>query len=102
MELTRVAVGTPDTVSARHVADRHEAAFDAALNGSGSKTSTALDREVEAAWHRGDELRAQNRQLHFSHESGKVVIEVRDLSGQTLRRIPATEALSILAGKQPD
>ena len=104
MELTRVAHGPPDTVAARHVADRHEAGFDAALESTAVKTSTALDREVDAAWRRGAELQAQGRQLHFRRDenSGRVVIEVRDLEGNVLRRIPPTDALAVLAGKRPD
>ena len=103
MELTRVAQGLPDPVAARHVADRQKVSFDASLDHAAPASSTALSHEIDAAWRRGNELRAQGRELHFKADehSGRVVIEVRDPTGQVLRRIPSSEALAILGGKQP-
>ena len=45
-------------------------------------------------------LRAQGRELHFepSPETGRVVIQVRDLDGQVLRTVTPSEALSIASG----
>ena len=41
-----------------------------------------------------------NRELHFSHdkESGRVIIEVRDLEGNVLKTIPPSKAMDILSG----
>lgn len=55
-----------------------------------------VDRAVE----RVDELHASNRELHFSRdqESGRVIIEVRDLEGNVLKTIPPSKALDIMSG----
>ena len=41
-----------------------------------------------------------NRELHFSldEDSGRVVIQVRDLDGKVLKTIPPSKALSVMAG----
>jgi flagellar protein FlaG len=55
--------------------------------------------EMNAAARVAEELRAQARELHFEPtESGRVVIQVRDLEGNVLRTIPPSEALDIAAG----
>jgi uncharacterized FlaG/YvyC family protein len=56
--------------------------------------------EMEAASRRYDELRSQQRELHFSHDpnSNRVVVEVRDLEGNVLRTIPPSKALDVIAG----
>jgi flagellar protein FlaG len=55
---------------------------------------------VDRAAERVQELHADNRELHFSHdeESGRVIIEVRDLEGNVLKTIPPSKALDILSG----
>ena len=57
-------------------------------------------REMEAASRRYDELRAQHRELHFTHdpEQNRVVVEVRDPDGKVLRTIPPSKALDVIAG----
>jgi hypothetical protein len=48
------------------------------------------------------QLQASGRELRFQQDerSGKLVIEVRDASGQVLRRIPPNEALAIATREQ--
>jgi hypothetical protein len=56
--------------------------------------------EIGAAADRAHQLWNENRELHFSKDqsSGRVVIEVRDRAGNTIRTIPPSEALDVLAG----
>jgi uncharacterized FlaG/YvyC family protein len=60
--------------------------------------------EMEAASRRYDELRAQKRELHFTHDphANRVVVEVRDLEGNVLRTIPPSKALDVIAGGSLD
>ena len=57
-------------------------------------------REVEHASLVWASLRAQGRELHFepNPETGRVVIQVRDLDGRVLRTVAPSEALSIASG----
>jgi hypothetical protein len=59
----------------------------------------ALDA-VGAAANRVDELAAQNRELHFrkDKETGRVIVEVRDLDGNVIRTIPPSSALEVMSG----
>ena len=65
-----------------------------------SRPPTDLLKEIEAAGRRWDELRAQRRELHFTHDphQNRVVVEVRDLEGNVLRTIPPSTALDVIAG----
>lgn len=47
-----------------------------------------------------EQMRKNNRELHFSHDedSGRLVIQVRDLDGKVLKTIPPSQALNIMAG----
>jgi flagellar protein FlaG len=56
--------------------------------------------QIKAADARWQELRAQQRELHFKHDdmSNRVVVEVRDLEGNVLRTVPPSKALDIIAG----
>jgi hypothetical protein len=65
----------------------------------GSPPPEVLD-EVDAAAARAEALAAANRELHFrlDDDSGRVVVEVRDLDGNVVRTIPPSEALDIMAG----
>lgn len=56
--------------------------------------------EVDAAAERVDELAAANRELHFrtDEESRRVIVEVRDLDGNVIRTIPASQALDVISG----
>jgi hypothetical protein len=56
--------------------------------------------EIERASARYDELRAEQRELHFANDpdSGRLVIEVRDLNGNVMRTIPPSKALDVIGG----
>jgi flagellar protein FlaG len=56
---------------------------------------------VGAAADRAQELRKQNRELHFEMDqhSGRVVIQVRDLEGNVLKTIPPSKALDVMSGE---
>jgi flagellar protein FlaG len=55
---------------------------------------------VDAAFERMEELRSQNRELHFAKDpaSGRVQVQVRDLDGNVIRTIPPSQALEIMGG----
>ena len=57
-------------------------------------------REVDRAAARADELWRDKRELHFAmdEDSGRVIVQVRDLDGRVIRTIPPSEALDILSG----
>ena len=58
-----------------------------------------LERVQEAA-ERALQMAADDRELHFrkDEESGRVIVEVRDLDGHVIRTIPPSEALSVVSG----
>ena len=50
-----------------------------------------------------DQLRAQQRELHFEAiGTGRVVVQVRDLDGNVIRTIPPAAALDVASGKSLD
>lgn len=82
--LTRSAAPVHDTAELSLSASPPEAVRDA--------IGAAADR-VDALW-------ADNRELHFrtDEDSGRVIVEVRDLDGHVIRTIPPSEALDVIAG----
>ncbi len=56
--------------------------------------------EVDRAAERVRELAAQNRELHFhkDEETGRVIVQVRDLEGNVIRTIPNEKALYVMEG----
>jgi FlaG protein len=58
-------------------------------------------REVDRAAARADELWQDKRELHFEmdEDSGRVIVQVRDLDGRVIRTIPPSEALDVLSGR---
>jgi hypothetical protein len=57
-------------------------------------------REIQAAGARAEELWNARRELHFEvNDSGRVVIQVRDLDGHVIRTVPPSEALDIMSGR---
>ena len=77
------------------------AALDAAVNVStlpASPPPSALE-DMHVAARVFEELRAQQRELHFeSAGNGRVVVQVRDLEGNVIRTIPPAQALEVAAG----
>jgi hypothetical protein len=57
---------------------------------------------IGAAAERAAELRADNRELHFSKDAatGRVIVQVRDLEGNVIRTIPPSKALDVMSGAQ--
>lgn len=57
--------------------------------------------QVDAAAKAYQDLHARGRELRFEQDSrsGLMVIEVRDLDGKVLKRIPPTEAMAIASGE---
>ncbi len=60
-----------------------------------------LQKEVQFAAQRAAQLAADDRELHFTvnDETGKVVVQVRDLEGNVIRTIPNAQALDVMAGR---
>ena len=56
--------------------------------------------EIHRAAARADELHRANRELHFEKDanSGRIVVQVRDLAGNVLRTIPPSKALDVMSG----
>jgi FlaG protein len=56
--------------------------------------------EVARARERAAELAANNRELHFStdEDSGRIIVQVRDLEGNVIRTIPPSHALHVMSG----
>lgn len=56
--------------------------------------------EVAAAHQRAAELAREGRQLRFTADSrnGRIIVEVQDLEGRVLRRIPPSGALDVAGG----
>ena len=79
---------------------RPAAPRDAAVLSLPASPPTEVLDAIGAAAERAAELRANNRELHFhkDHESGRVIVEVRDLEGNVIRTIPPSHALKIIAG----
>jgi hypothetical protein len=57
--------------------------------------------EVAAARDRAAELAANTRELHFStdEETGRIIVQVRDLEGNVIRTIPPSHALQVMSGE---
>jgi len=58
-------------------------------------------READRAGARADEPWRDQRELHFAvdADTGRVIVQVRDLDGCVIRTIPSSEALDIMSGK---
>jgi hypothetical protein len=56
--------------------------------------------EIAAARDRAAELAANNRELHFgtAEETGRIIVQVRDLQGNVIRTIPPSHALQVMSG----
>ncbi len=77
------------------------AALDAAVNVNTLPSSPppSVLEEMHAASRVADELRAQQRELHFeANGSGRVTVHLRDLEGNVIRTIAPSQALEIAGG----
>jgi hypothetical protein len=60
-----------------------------------------VQRDVEQAGRRAQELWHAQRELHFQvDDTGRVVVQLRDLEGHVIRTMPPSEALDIMSGKE--
>ena len=106
------AAAAAQSVRADDVASQYTAAQKAArVTAPAATADTTPSRppaevlaEMEAANRRFDELRSQQRELHFTRdpEQNRVVVEVKDLDGNVLRTIPPSKALDVIAGAPLD
>jgi hypothetical protein len=77
------------------------AALDAAVNVNTLPASPPprVLEEMHAASRVADQLRAQQRELHFeAGGNGRVTVQVRDLEGNVIRTIDPVQALEIAGG----
>lgn len=101
-----VPIGPLDAATFRPRAERTPAPA-----GQGAGFSAALSRELESlppelrvqvrdASRRWEELRAMGRELRFEQDpdSGRLVVEVRDLEGRVISKLPPSSVLEIAAG----
>jgi flagellar protein FlaG len=74
--------------------------FDTVLGDVPPAPTEEVRRQVDRAAEIAAQLHASNRELHFSkdHETGRVVIQVRDLDGNVLKTIPPSRALDVMSG----
>ena len=102
LRIGQLGFGTPP------VAPRRPASAPAAFALAGAAGSGIPDapppevaREVQAAGRRAEELWNAHRELHFEvdDDTGRVVVQVRDLDGNVIRTIPPSEALDIMSGR---
>jgi uncharacterized FlaG/YvyC family protein len=86
--------------SAEPVAQQAQAAAGDRVDTTPSRPPEEVLDQIAAASDRYEQLRAQQRELHFAHDpsTNRVVVEVRDLEGNVLRTIPPSKALDVIAG----
>lgn len=102
--------GGPEPPRGTHPEQRTGAAGDASFaeRMEAARAATTLAEpppevraEVQAAARCADQLHKLGRQLRFEQddESGRIRIEVRDLDGNVLRRVPPSEVFDFATGK---
>jgi hypothetical protein len=74
--------------------------FDTVLGDVPPAPTEEVRRHVDRAAEVAAQLHASNRELHFTKddETGRVVIQVRDLDGNVLKTIPPSHALDVMSG----
>jgi FlaG protein len=87
----------PGAPPAAQPVDRVELRGDATI--PAAPPAEVLD-ELHVAGRVVAELHARGRELRFASDpdSGRIVVEVRDLDGNVLRRIPPSDALRVASG----
>lgn len=60
-----------------------------------------VQAQVAEAHERAQQLAENNRELHFAKDpdSGRIIVQVRDLDGKVLRTIPPSHALAVMSGE---
>jgi uncharacterized FlaG/YvyC family protein len=94
-QATTAKAATP-TVAQKRTEDR----FDAIP----SKPPEDVLDQIKAAGERYQQLRSQQRELHFEHDdtTNRVIVQVKDLDGNVLRTIPPSKALDVISGAPLD
>lgn len=89
----------PRTSAAPATAAR-AAGFDTVLGDIPPAPTKEVRSQVERAAEIAADLAERNRELHFSKDAdtGRVVIQVRDLDGNVIRTIPPSHALNVMTG----
>jgi hypothetical protein len=97
----------PEPPAARKASDtsfaealREQAPVDAHVDAIPVAPPPEVMDEVLAAQRAIEDMHARGRTLHFDMDAGRVKILLQDLDGNTLRRIPVTEALEISTGRK--
>jgi hypothetical protein len=74
--------------------------FDTVLGDVPPAPTEEVRRQVDRAAEIAAQMHENNRELHFSkdQETGRVVIQVRDLDGNVLKTIPPSHALDVMSG----
>lgn len=87
-----------DPAGSQFAVPRHDAAL---IGGIPATPPPDALREVGRAAARAEELWREQRELHFAvdDESGRVIVQVRDLDGRVIRTIPPSEALDVMSGR---
>jgi FlaG protein len=97
---TRRTASAPAADFSAHLARASAPAGDVAVISLPPSPPPEVLDEVAAARERAAELAAQDRELHFSKddETGRVIVQVRDLEGNVIRTIPPSDALMVMSG----
>jgi hypothetical protein len=79
---------------------REQASVDARVDAIPAAPPAEVMDEILAAQRAIEDMLARGRTLHFAMDAGRMKILLQDLDGNTVRRIPATEALEISTGRK--
>jgi hypothetical protein len=94
-----VAPARPVAVAATGTADR-TSRFDTIVGDVPPAPTEEVRTHVERAAQIAQDMADRNRELHFTQdeETGRVIIQVRDLQGTVIRTIPPSHALDMMSG----
>ena len=95
-----IAPAPPAREAGASAADRAAESFDTVLGDVPPAPPDAVRAQVDRAAEIAAEMAARNRELHFSkdEDTGRVVIQVRDLDGNVIRTIPPSRVLDVMSG----
>jgi hypothetical protein len=95
-----IAPAPPANPAGAHAASRSARDFDTVLGDVPPAPTEEVRAQVDHAAEIAAEMAARNRELHFSkdEDTGRVVIQVRDLDGNVIRTIPPSRVLDVMSG----
>ncbi len=90
----------PRPVAAAPVAGAQPSGFDTVLGDVPPAPTKEVRAQVDRAAEIAADMADRNRELHFSkdEDTGRLVIQVRDLDGNVIRTIPPSHALQVMSG----